>query len=219
MVKILNFNSDRELNFVPDRSLWFNPDEGVWFDPDRDRSFDHDRDLPFGGKGIIFRGLFCSACENVDYHIEECCTKCGWHYTQAEFTKTRSPVASSETHGATTSRPPVRPAKVIAEMAKKAEPQKPSVPRVKPRVAARPVPPQPRARKVAQPVSRAAERPVPKQWHAPRAPTSSGHHHHKAAANKKRPENSHCSACGVRVSLRHPYCWNCSHPISAGGRG
>lgn len=222
MVKILEFDSDRELGFNSHRSLWFDPSDGLWFNPDRARSFDHDRGLPFGKEGILFRGLQCSACKNVDFHFEERCTRCGRHYTQAEVTQAKAR-AKPDISELTPKKPQVLPARVISKTpqpARQTEPLVKPVPRVKPKVAARPVPPQPRVRKVAQPVFKVKQRPAPRPAPQPRQV-----HRKPPAARPKPPgrvraqgEKAHCASCGVRVSLRHPYCWNCSNPIRPGGR-
>lgn len=224
MVKILDFNSDRVLGFAPNRSLWFDPNDGLWFNPDRDLSFDQTRDLPFGKKGIIFRGLQCSVCGNMDYHIESRCTKCGWTYTLAEFTKTQNPQARTDLPELSSREERMPGTKEIVWTPEETVPVERSAPRVKPKVAARAVPPQPKERTVAQPVSRVEPRSAPPTRPAPQPRQVHQNPPAQRPRSQPRPQvrrgadNAHCSSCGVRVSLRHPYCWNCSHPIRTGGQ-
>jgi len=59
---LLNFNVDRRIGFDSERNLGFNSDRNLGFDFHRSLLFDPTRDLPFGKKGVQFRGYLCQDC-------------------------------------------------------------------------------------------------------------------------------------------------------------
>src|SRR3989442_10265624 len=62
MPDVMEFNPTRDLSFNSNRERGFDPGRPLLFDAARDRDFHPDRDLPFGKRGVVFRGFICPIC-------------------------------------------------------------------------------------------------------------------------------------------------------------
>ncbi len=116
MVKILDFDYNRELPFSPERELGFDPNDGYFFDATRELTFAPDRDLPFGKRGVIFRGVTCQSCHNDVNHLETHCPVCGHQMaaktSQAPFKEVSPPKESPTVKPATPASPEAAPATI-----------------------------------------------------------------------------------------------------------
>lgn len=174
---------DRELGFNPNREFDFDPNDGLIFDPDRELEFDHTRDLGFGERGVLFRGQTCQTCGTENHHNEEICPGCNTRLHRELKLEYIPSRTMSEIEWEEEER------RVAVQRKQKKEIEARQMAAKKPPTARKPKP---------------RERPVQKA-----AATRAS----KAKAHKKRTAAGRCGSCGVRVSQRHPYCWNCAAPI------
>ncbi|TLZ51677.1 MAG: hypothetical protein E6K18_04330 [Methanobacteriota archaeon] len=77
MANLLEFDPNRDLTFHSDRDRAFDPGRKLLFDQQRDLGFNSDRGLPFGRRGVVFRGFICPICGAGVTEDQPTCTDCG----------------------------------------------------------------------------------------------------------------------------------------------
>src|SRR6266571_733032 len=92
MPNVLEFDSNRDLVFKPNRERGFDPGRPLLFDAGRDRDFLPNRDLPFGKRGVVFRGFICPICGVSVTADQPACTDCGAVFDRTPTTRTPPPV-------------------------------------------------------------------------------------------------------------------------------
>ena len=93
MPDVLEFNPNRDLSFNSNRERGFDPGRPLLFDAGRDRDFHPDRDLPFGKRGVVFRGFICPICGVSVTADQPACTDCGAVFDRTPAARTPPPPA------------------------------------------------------------------------------------------------------------------------------